>query len=116
MDIWQPTADQPCILNLPATVEVASPNQFADQIEYFSTRISRRDALVLSVHTHNDRGCAVAAGELALLAGAERVEGTLLGNGERTRSAARPEPSRRDHPDLHRVHADAGASAPSVGR
>jgi len=84
MDVWQPTADQPCILNLPATVEVASPNQFADQIEYFSTRIARRDALVLSVHTHNDRGCAVAAGELALLAGAERVEGTLLGNGERT--------------------------------
>jgi 2-isopropylmalate synthase len=84
MDVWQPTADQPCILNLPATVEVATPNLFADQIEYFSTRIRRRDALVLSIHTHNDRGCAVAAGELALLAGAERVEGTLLGNGERT--------------------------------
>ena len=84
MDVWQPTAEAPCILNLPATVEVASPNVFADQVEYFSTRIRRRDALVLSVHTHNDRGCAVAAGELALLAGAERVEGTLLGNGERT--------------------------------
>jgi 2-isopropylmalate synthase len=84
MDVWQPTADRPCILNLPATVEVATPNLFADQIEYFSTRIRRRDALVLSIHTHNDRGCAVAAGELALLAGAERVEGTLLGNGERT--------------------------------
>jgi len=84
MDVWQPTAGWPCIINLPATVEVASPNVFADQIEYFSTRIRRRDALVLSVHTHNDRGCAVAAGELALLAGAERVEGTLLGNGERT--------------------------------
>lgn len=84
LDVWQPTAEQPCIINLPATVEVASPNHFADQVEYFSTRISRRDRLVLSVHTHNDRGCAVAAGELALLAGAERVEGTLLGNGERT--------------------------------
>jgi 2-isopropylmalate synthase len=84
MDVWQPTPQHPCILNLPATVEVATPNVFADQIEYFHTHISRRDAVVLSVHTHNDRGCAVAAGELALLAGADRVEGTLLGNGERT--------------------------------
>jgi 2-isopropylmalate synthase len=84
MDVWQPTADAPCIINLPATVEVATPNQFADQIEYFSRHIPNREAIVLSVHTHNDRGCAVAASELALLAGAERVEGTLLGNGERT--------------------------------
>jgi 2-isopropylmalate synthase len=84
MDVWRPTPNRPCIINLPSTVEVATPNVFADQIEYFHTRISRRDAIVLSVHTHNDRGCAVAAGELALLAGADRVEGTLLGNGERT--------------------------------
>ena len=81
---WQPTPERPCIINLPATVEVASPNHFADQVEYFHTHISRRDSIVLSVHTHNDRGCAVAAGELAVMAGAERVEGTLLGNGERT--------------------------------
>jgi len=84
LDIWQPTPQHPCIINLPTTVEVASPNFFADQVEYFATHISRRDSIVLSVHTHNDRGCAVAAAELALLAGAERVEGTLLGNGERT--------------------------------
>lgn len=81
---WQPTPQQPCIINLPATVEVASPNRFADQVEYFSRHVARRDCLILSVHTHNDRGGAVAAAELALLAGAERVEGTLLGNGERT--------------------------------
>ncbi|HSO82648.1 2-isopropylmalate synthase [Thiocapsa sp.] len=84
LDVWQPTPQRPCILNLPATVEVASPNVFADQVEYFATHISRRDAIVLSVHTHNDRGGAAAAAELALLAGADRVEGTLLGNGERT--------------------------------
>jgi 2-isopropylmalate synthase len=82
--VWQPSAARPCIINLPATVEVASPNLFADQVEYFSTHVSRREGIVLSVHTHNDRGCAVAAGELAVLAGAQRVEGTLLGNGERT--------------------------------
>jgi len=84
LDVWQPTPDRPCIINLPATVEVASPNLFADQVEYFSTHISRRESIVLSVHTHNDRGCAVGATELAVLAGADRVEGTLLGNGERT--------------------------------
>lgn len=84
LEVWQPTPQRPCIINLPATVEVASPNVFADQVEYFSTHISRRDAIILSVHTHNDRGGAVAAAELALLAGADRVEGTLLGNGERT--------------------------------
>jgi len=84
LDIWQPTPERPAIINLPATVEVATPNVFADQVEYFSTHISRRDSVVLSIHTHNDRGCAVAAGELALLAGADRIEGTLLGNGERT--------------------------------
>ena len=84
MDVWQPTAEKPCIINLPSTVESATPNMFADQVEYFATHISRRDAIILSVHTHNDRGCAVAAAELAVLAGADRVEGTLLGNGERT--------------------------------
>ena len=84
LDVWQPTRQRPCIINLPATVEVASPNVFADQVEYFATHISRREAIVLSVHTHNDRGGAAAAAELALLAGADRVEGTLLGNGERT--------------------------------
>ncbi|MFZ0789632.1 MAG: 2-isopropylmalate synthase [Chromatiaceae bacterium] len=84
LDVWQPTPERPCIINLPATVEVSSPNCFADQVEYFATHVSRRDAIILSVHTHNDRGGAVAAAELALLAGADRVEGTLLGNGERT--------------------------------
>lgn len=84
LDVWQPTAERPCIINLPATVEVATPNLFADQVEYFSTHISRREGVVLSLHTHNDRGCAVAAAELAVMAGADRVEGTLLGNGERT--------------------------------
>ena len=87
LDVWQPTCERPCIINLPATVEVAGPNVFADQVEYFSTHISRREAIVLSVHPHNDRGGAVAAAELALLAGADRVEGTLLGNGERTGNA-----------------------------
>ncbi len=84
IDVWQPTPQQPCIINLPATVEVATPNVFADQVEYFASHIERRDSIILSVHTHNDRGGAVAAAELALLAGADRVEGTLLGNGERT--------------------------------
>jgi len=84
LDVWQPTPDKPCIINLPATVEVATPNVFADQVEYFATQISRRDSVILSIHAHNDRGCAVGATELAMLAGADRVEGTLLGNGERT--------------------------------
>jgi 2-isopropylmalate synthase len=84
IDIWQPTPDRPCIINLPATVESTTPNLFADQVEYFCRQISRRDAIVVSVHTHNDRGSAVAAAELAVLAGADRVEGTLMGNGERT--------------------------------
>ncbi|EHJ92770.1 2-isopropylmalate synthase [Vreelandella boliviensis] len=84
MDVWQPTPDNKCILNLPTTVEVAGPHHHADQIEYFCQNISRRDSVIISVHTHNDRGGAVASAEFALLAGAERVEGTLLGNGERT--------------------------------
>ncbi|MGD9170239.1 MAG: 2-isopropylmalate synthase [Candidatus Thiodiazotropha sp.] len=84
IDVWQPTADNPCILNLPATVESSTPNLFADQVEYFCRHLRQRESVVISIHTHNDRGCAVAAAELALLAGADRVEGTLLGNGERT--------------------------------
>ena len=84
LDVWQPTPERPCIVNLPATVEAASPNVFADQVEYFVTHVGRRDSIVVSLHTHNDRGCAVGAAELGLLAGADRIEGTLLGNGERT--------------------------------
>jgi len=84
IDVWQPTPEQPCIINLPSTVESAAPNRFADQVEYFATQVQHRDRIAISVHTHNDRGCAVAAAELALLAGADRVEGTLFGNGERT--------------------------------
>ena len=84
IDVWQPTPQQKCIINLPATVESGSPNIFADQVEYFCTHISRRDSIIVSLHTHNDRGCAVAAAELGLMAGADRVEGTLMGNGERT--------------------------------
>ncbi len=84
MDVMQPTPKNKLIINLPSTVESATPNVFADQVEYFATHISRRDSIILSVHTHNDRGSAVASAELAVLAGADRVEGTLLGNGERT--------------------------------
>ena len=84
LDVWQPTVKRPAILNLPATVEVAMPNVYADQIEWFCRHISRRDAVVISVHPHNDRGTAVASAEQALLAGADRVEGCLFGNGERT--------------------------------
>ena len=84
MDEWGPTPDNPLIINLPATVEMSTPNIYADQIEWMSKRISRRDCVVISVHPHNDRGTAVAAAELGLLAGADRIEGTLFGNGERT--------------------------------
>ena len=84
IDVWQPTPEHKCIINLPATVEMSTPNVYADQIEYFCDRINRRDAILVSTHTHNDRGCAVAAAELAVMAGADRVEGTLFGNGERT--------------------------------
>ncbi len=82
--VWQPTLEQPIILNLPATVELSTPNIFADQVEWFLDHLNQREAVVCSIHTHNDRGCAVAAAELALMAGADRVEGTLFGNGERT--------------------------------
>ena len=84
MDVWQPTADRKVILNLPATVEMATPNIYADQIEWFGRKIRDRDCITLSLHPHNDRGTAVAAAELAIMAGADRVEGTLFGNGERT--------------------------------
>jgi len=87
MDVWQPTPEHKAIINLPATVEMSTPNIYADQIEYFGDHIKGRDSIIISVHTHNDRGTAVAASELAMLAGAERVEGTLFGNGERTGNA-----------------------------
>lgn len=81
---WEPTAENPIIFNLPATVEVASPNVYADQIEYFCKNITEREKVCVSVHPHNDRGCGVAAAELGVMAGADRVEGCLFGNGERT--------------------------------
>ncbi len=84
LDVWTPDPDNAAIINLPSTVEMATPNVYADQIEWFCREISRRDAIIVSLHTHNDRGCAVAAAELGVMAGAQRVEGTLLGNGERT--------------------------------
>jgi 2-isopropylmalate synthase len=83
-DAWGATADAPIIVNLPATVEMSTPNVYADQIEWFIRHFPRRERIVVSLHTHNDRGTGIAATELALLAGAERVEGTLFGNGERT--------------------------------
>ncbi|NLQ18907.1 2-isopropylmalate synthase [Marinomonas sp. M1K-6] len=83
-DIWQPTPDNKIIINLPATVEVSTPNCYADQIEYFCRHVKQRDSMIVSLHTHNDRGCGVAAAELGVMAGADRIEGTLLGNGERT--------------------------------
>src|SRR5579859_6039926 len=84
LDVWRPTPRNRMILNLPATVEMSTPNIYADQIEWCHRNIDRRDSWILSVHPHNDRGSAVAATELAVMAGAERVEGTLFGNGERT--------------------------------
>ena len=83
-DIWGPTKDNPIIFNLPATVEMTTPNVYADQIEWMHKHFKNREAIILSIHPHNDRGTGVAATELALLAGADRVEGTLFGNGERT--------------------------------
>ncbi|MFM0153770.1 2-isopropylmalate synthase [Paraburkholderia sediminicola] len=83
-DIWQPTPEHKAIVNLPATVEMATPNVYADQIEWMHRNLARRDSLIVSVHPHNDRGTAVAAAELAVMAGADRIEGCLFGNGERT--------------------------------
>jgi len=84
LEVWRPSPERKAIINLPATVEMATPNVYADQIEWFGRAIRGRDRIVLSIHPHNDRGTAVAAAELAVMAGAERVEGTLFGNGERT--------------------------------
>jgi 2-isopropylmalate synthase len=84
IDVWQPSANNKAIINLPATVECASPNVFADQVETFCNGVKQRENIIISIHTHNDRGCAVAAAEMAILAGADRIEGTLMGNGERT--------------------------------
>lgn len=84
MDVWKPSPAKKAIVNLPATVEMAGPNVYADQIEWMHRNLGRRDSIILSVHPHNDRGCAVAAAEFAVMAGAERVEGCLFGNGERT--------------------------------
>ena len=83
-DVWEPVTDEKVIFNLPATVEMSTPNVYADSIEWFGRSISRRDKIILSLHPHNDRGTAVAAAELGVMAGADRVEGTLFGNGERT--------------------------------
>lgn len=84
IEVWQPRDTAPVIINLPATVEMSTPNVFADQIEYMCRGLAQREQVIVSLHTHNDRGCAVAATELGLMAGADRVEGALLGNGERT--------------------------------
>ncbi|MCW5629945.1 MAG: 2-isopropylmalate synthase [Rhodoferax sp.] len=83
-EVWQPTPQHKCIVNLPSTVEYSTPNVFADMMEWMHTHLARRDSIVLSVHPHNDRGTGTAAGELALMAGADRIEGCLFGNGERT--------------------------------
>ena len=87
LDVWQPTKDRKAIINIPATVENAMPHVFAKQVEYISKNLKFRGNVVLSLHPHNDRGCGVAASEMGLLAGADRVEGTLFGNGERTGNA-----------------------------
>jgi 2-isopropylmalate synthase len=84
IDVWQPTTEKKLILNLPATVEWATPNVHADQIEWMCRKVSKRESVIISLHTHNDRGTGVASTELGLMAGADRVEGTLFGNGERT--------------------------------
>lgn len=84
IDLWKPTKEHPMIINLPSTVEMTTPNVFADRIEYMCRNLNNREAVIVSVHPHNDRGTGVAAAELSLLAGADRIEGTLFGNGERT--------------------------------
>ncbi|MGN1266870.1 MAG: 2-isopropylmalate synthase [Dorea sp.] len=84
LDVWKPTKDRKAIINLPVTVELSSPHVYADQVEYMCDNLKYRDAIEVSLHPHNDRGCAVADSELGLLAGADRIEGTLFGNGERT--------------------------------
>ena len=83
-DVWEPTPEKKTIINLPSTVEMATPNVYADQIEWFCRNVKNRESLIISLHPHNDRGTGVASAELALMAGADRIEGTLFGNGERT--------------------------------
>jgi 2-isopropylmalate synthase len=83
-EIWNPSSDNKSIMNLPATVEMSTPNIYADQIEWMSRNLNNRESVILSLHPHNDRGTAVAAAELGLMAGADRIEGCLFGNGERT--------------------------------
>ena len=87
LDIWKPTPDKKVIINLPVTVELSSPHVYANQVEYMCDNLKYRDSVVVSLHPHNDRGCAVADAELGVLAGADRIEGTLFGNGERTGNA-----------------------------
>ena len=84
INTWNPASGQRVIINLPATVEMTSPNVFADQVEWFCRHVTQREHIIISLHTHNDRGCGVAAAELGIMAGADRIEGTLIGNGERT--------------------------------
>lgn len=84
LDVWQPTADRKAIINLPSTVQVSLPHIYAAQIAYMSDHLKYRDNVILSLHPHNDRSCGVAEAEMGLLAGAQRIEGTLFGNGERT--------------------------------
>ena len=84
MNVWRSTPEKKMILNLPATVEMATPNIYADQIEWMDRNLKNRDCVVLSLHPHNDRGTGIAAAELGVMAGADRIEGTLFGNGERT--------------------------------
>ena len=84
LDVWQPTADNKCIINLPSTVQNAMPHVYASQIEYMSKNMKYRENVLISLHPHNDRGCGISDAEMGLLAGADRIEGTLFGNGERT--------------------------------
>lgn len=87
IDVFSPAKDHKLIINLPETVQLSTPNIYADMVEYISENMHNRENVILSIHTHNDRGCAVASSELGILAGAQRVEGTLFGNGERTGNA-----------------------------
>ena len=84
LDVWQPTADNKCIINLPVTVQHSMPHVYASQVEYMCENLKYRENVIVSLHPHNDRGCGVADSEMGLLAGADRIEGTLFGNGERT--------------------------------
>ena len=84
LEVWEPTTDNKVIINLPVTVELSMPHIYANQVEYMCSKLYKRENVIVSLHPHNDRGCAVADAELGLLAGADRIEGTLFGNGERT--------------------------------